>query len=220
MKGNKEKQLQAILICIALLGLSSLQQSTKFIRSLTLTKIPKGQPSLLSLNRSDSISQQLKKKAFSYSQTEYKGAYTTQMKRKQKKLIIDILHQPIEDKSLEKTHILTIEIPFLLTKDYNNTFLSYSTSATPKLIRLNPSSIQNYSIDQELYLFKGKRIKTNLSLIFVQTKILLQSGSSVKVTESDFLIEHLEVNYETADSIFSVHFGKNDSNDLGKLSVS
>ena len=125
-------------------------------------------------------------------------------------MIISINIRPIEE-SFKKSQILTFEFPFELNQSYQNKPLSYSSLAPSPQFRLNTSSIQNHSIEQDFYLFKGKKIKNKVKYISIHTQLFVEEkhsdeGGSYYVPE----IEYLEINYDAKEQILSLKIRKED----------
>ena len=71
--------------------------------------------------------------------------------------------------------------------------------------------IQNHSVDQQLYLFKGKEIDPGLKLVSIQTKL------NVTITENHkgdiyrtIEMEHLNVSFSTEKEIIQLQVNQED----------
>ena len=97
MKRERTKQIRTFFIGILWLTVPTLQ-STKIIKKLTITTIPKDQPAVWDLNTSTSLTDQLRFSKLSYDQRIGKGILREDLKGL--KYSVNIYHRLIDDNSL------------------------------------------------------------------------------------------------------------------------
>ena len=207
MKRKQGKNIQVLLLTIAFLSPLTTQLPRK-IKIITVTRIPKNQPGFELLNTSRPIRDQLSENRLNFIQNMSKGTLLIDWKEDFTMAFSIYLRSP-EARSIKDTHILAVEFPFRLNQ--SNISLSYTLTAESEALRLNPSSIEDYSIEQELYLFKGKKVNSDVKPVSVRTKIIaVEFELTQDETTASKEIKYFEAVYESDDSLFTLEFDEED----------
>ena len=90
---------------------------------------------------------------------------------------------------------MSIRFPFELKQA--NESVSYPTSSNSTILDQDSFLIQGHHVDQELYLFKGKKVGSSLKLLSLQTKIRVSISQNFKgEIYRRVKMEHLSVEFE------------------------
>ena len=162
-KSNQKMRVKSRLFLLSMLAASSKPSLTTRIKRLTITSIPKHQASIFQLSTTKRLQGQLGGKQLKFQQELFKGSWRAELN--ENTLKIDLYHRRLKEEALKNTFVLTVSIPFTRNNTYQNTSVVYSPSSPSPLFKLENPEIQNYTLDQHLYVFKDRKVLSPKSTI-------------------------------------------------------